>query len=142
MNTTAAQEYVIRALVYSASWSIDDPVEGGTGRDVADFMLRAVSDAAMKRQSYVLHGVHTATWWRMLRTAYAKLGDLDEWKLKEFLEASGFWFWGIKPQNSKQIISTQNIGRIYDRDLALNGWRLIANQRALRTVIDRINEGK
>lgn len=138
------QEYLLRALVYAGSWGLAEPFECATmtGRDVADFLTRAVSDQAVKKNTVVLHGVHTATWWSMFRRAYEKLGDLDEMRVSQLLETSGNWFWGQKPANSKQMFSTHNFGKIYDRDLALNGWRLVYSQRELRTIVDRFNGAK
>lgn len=144
MSTHNAQEYLIRALVYSGSYGLFDRFDGGSicGAEIADFLTRAVSMEKLKKQSYILHGVHTVTWWRMLTRAYLKLGDLDELKLKELLEASGWWHWGNKPANEKQIFNTHNISKIYDKELAENGWRLVSNQMHLRTVVDRVNAQK
>ena len=142
MSTHKAQEYLIRSLAYSASWGLEEPTETGTGRETADFLIRAVSDKALKKHTYLLHGVHTATWWNMFRAAYAKLGDLDEMRVSELLESKGNWFWGTKPTGPKQMFHTGNFGKIYDRDLALNGWRLVYNNAHLRGVVDRFNEAK
>jgi hypothetical protein len=141
--THNAQEYLIRALTYAAAYGLDEYYECATisGREIADFLVRAVSESKMKEQTYVLSGVHTSTWWRMLRGAYAKLGDLDEMKLKVLLESNGHWYLGNKPANTKQIFSTQNIGRLYHSVYA-DGYRLIHSQKELRSIVDRFNGGK
>lgn len=138
-----AQLYLIRALVYAGSYGLNDYFEAATvsGRDTADFLIRSVSEQRMKQSGYVLHGVRTETWWRMFGGAFRKLGDLDEMRVKELLEATGYWYW-IKAANQKQIFSTHNMGKIYDVELAQNGWRLIRSQKHLRSVVDRFNAGK
>lgn len=142
-NTVYAQEYLIRALCYAGYFGLTEHNQDfQTGREIADFLLRAVSVDRLKKDTYVLHGVHTATWWKMFHSAYAKLGCLDELMVKEFLEARGFWFHGAKPETTKQIFGVHNFNKIYDMDLAANGWRLIKSQQHLRGVVDRFNGGK
>jgi hypothetical protein len=141
MEKREATQYLIRALCYAGSYGRDEHFEAATitGGQIAEFLTRAVSDERLKQNAFVLYGVRTDTWWRMLRSALAKLGDLDEMRVRELLEASGHWFWGQKPSDPKQIFSTHNLSRIYDQNLALNGWRLIYSQKHLRSIVDRFN---
>ncbi len=146
MTSGNAQEYLIRALTYSASYGFDSQFEcaNKSGRDIADFLVRSVDVRQFENKDNMrlLHFVPTMTWWKMLRGAYAKLGDLDELKVATLLETSGHWHWGVKPKDAvKQKFNTTNLGRLY-HDVRENGWRLINSESQLRGVVDRFNEAK
>lgn len=141
-ETKAAHEYLIRALTYAASFGLTDPIQCATmtGKDVADFLVNAVSYPQMQKHSFLLYGVQSALWWRVLTRLYKQLGDLDEMRVKEALEAGGYWYWGVKPVDPvKQQFCPDRFNRLYSQHLVLHGWMLIRDQQHLRKIVDRVN---
>ena len=134
---TNLSEYLIRALTYAASYGLDETHDQLTGREIADFLVRAVD--VKKFDLNTFNNVQKGTWWRMLTAAYAKLGDLDEMKLKCLLEASGNWHWGQKPATPKEKFNTFNVGHLYG-SVFQQGYLLIISQNHLRSIVDKFND--